>query len=93
MPRALQIGLMWIVSLAWVANLVIGYLKPALGQQPVNVAFMLVLAVMVRSLRRSRGNGTDEADDEGQAADALDDVRRKVGDAIAGTDRKPGDPQ
>lgn len=80
MPRALQIALMWIVSLAWIANIVIGYLKPELGQQAINAAFMVVLAVLFRTLRRSRG----EDDEGGSASEALDEARRLVGDAIAG---------
>lgn len=95
MPRALQIALMWIVSLAWIANVVIGYIAPALGQQQINVAFMAVIAVLMRSLHRKRnpGNDDDSDDEPGPTISTLDDVRRMVGDAIAGNDRKPGDPR
>lgn len=92
MPRALQIALMWIVTLAWVGNLIVGYLAPALGQQAVNAAFMLVLAILLRSVRRTRA---DNNDDETPAG-ALDEVRQIVGDAITGNpgrtpERREGD--
>lgn len=87
MPRALQIALMWIVSLAWVANIVIGYFKPDLGQQAVNAAFMVVLAVLFRTLRRGRA---DDEEPGSSAVEALDEVRRLVGDA---PERRPGDPR
>jgi hypothetical protein len=74
----LQIALMWIVSLAWVANIVIGWINPNLGQQAVNAAFMVVLAVLFRTLRRARQEGDDEPG--GSAVEALDEVRRLVGD-------------
>jgi hypothetical protein len=80
---------MWVVSLAWVANIVIGYFKPDLGQQAVNAAFMIVLAILFRTLRRSRSDGDDD-ESGGTALEALDEVRRLVGDA---PDRKPGDPR
>lgn len=94
MPRALQIALMWIVSLAWIANIVVGYFKPELGQQAINAAFMVVLAVLFRTLRRGRGGDDDQG---GSAGEALDEVRRLVGDTIAGdpgqapANRRPGD--
>ncbi len=92
MPRPLQIALMWIVTLAWVGNLIVGYLAPALGQQAVNAAFMLVLAILLRSVRRNRA---DNNDDETPAG-ALDEVRQIVGDAITGNpgrtpERREGD--
>lgn len=92
MPRALQIVLMWIVSLAWIANIVVGYVKPELGQQVINAPFMVVLAILFRTLRRNRG-GDDGEDQGGTAVDALDEARRLVGDAIAGDppNRRPGD--
>lgn len=92
MPRVLQIVLMWLVTLAWVANLIIGWLAPALGQQAVNAAFMLVLAILLRSLRRNKPGGNDDTDEQTPAG-ALDEVRQIVGDAISGTnrERKAGD--
>jgi hypothetical protein len=83
---------MWIVTLAWVGNLIVGYLAPALGQQAVNAAFMLVLAILLRSVRRNRA---DNNDDETPAG-ALDEVRQIVGDAITGNpgrtpERREGD--
>jgi membrane protein implicated in regulation of membrane protease activity len=93
-PRALQVVLMWIVSAAWVANLVIGYFKPDLGQQAVNAAFMVVLAVLFRALRRSRDG--DDGEDQ-SVAEVLEEARRTVGEVIAGepgrapAERRPGD--
>ncbi len=86
MPRALQIALMWTVALAWVANLVVGYFEPDRAQQAVNAAFMVVVAVLWRELRRSRPEGGEESPSE-----VLDEARRAVGDLLSGEERRPGD--
>lgn len=89
MPRPLQALLLWFISAAWVANLVISYFKPALGQPAVNAAFMVVAAILYRQLRRERKNG--ESDDDPSAADMLDEARRTVAELADGTKRERGD--
>ncbi|MDX3661336.1 hypothetical protein PV646_28860 [Streptomyces sp. ID05-26A] len=76
MPRPLQALLLWFISAAWVANLVISYFKPALGQPAVNAAFMVVAAILYRQLRREKKNA--DTDDEGSVADMLNEARQTV---------------
>ena len=85
MPRALQVVLLWIITLAWVANLVVGFFNPALSQPIVNAPFMVVAAILFRQIRRQRS-----ADDNESSADVIDEARRTVGDLISG-DRGSGD--
>ncbi len=75
MPKLLQKLLMWLVTAAWVANLVIGYVYPERDQQAVNAAFMLVMGVLWGSARRKNGE-----DDPAGPAEALEQARRVVGD-------------
>lgn len=63
MPKPLLIGLVVLVSAAWIANLTIGYLGIADTEPSVNAVFMLIIGalfpVVRRAVRGSKNNGDD----------------------------------
>lgn len=92
LPRPMLLVLTGLITLLWVANVVIGFVDPPRAQTAVNAVFMLVAAMVVRQLRRSRND--DQADDVDDPAedDTIAATRRKLGELIAGDtgDREPG---
>jgi len=87
-PRALQVALLWIITLLWVANLVIGYIDPPRAQPEVSAPFMIVAAILFRELRKRR----NEPDEEDSPDSVLDEARKAVDEITGGdADRRPGD--
>lgn len=49
LPRWVAIALVVVVTCAWVANVIIGYLDPARASMAVNVAFTAVMGLLASS--------------------------------------------
>ena len=57
MPRPLMIALTVLISLAWITNLVIGYLQPAASQPSVNAVFAIVVGALYALGRKEHTAG------------------------------------
>ena len=92
MPRPLQVALLWIITLLWVANLVIGYIDPPRAQPEVSAPFMIVAAILFRELRKRRPGGNADDEDDETPTSVLGEARKVVDDLTRGdTTRRPGD--